>query len=78
MAKILNYYPLCPINDVEEFLGLSHGAESGTIINTLGRNIISIFKVSFEFEYVFITYTPIMFTFFFNEKFRFNYLSISS
>lgn len=46
MAKILNYYALCPINDVEEFLGLSPGAEPGTVINTLGRNIISTVKVS--------------------------------
>lgn len=46
MAKILNYYALCPINDVKEFLGLSQGAETGTIINTLGRNIISSVKVS--------------------------------
>lgn len=47
MAKILNYYALCPINDVDEFLGLSQDAESGTIINSLGRNIISSVKVSF-------------------------------
>lgn len=46
MAKILNYYALCPISDVDEFLGLSQGAEAGTIINTLGRNIISSVKVS--------------------------------
>lgn len=45
MARILNYYALCPINDVDEFLGLSQGAETGTIINTLGRNIISNVKV---------------------------------
>lgn len=45
MAKILNYYHLCPINDEKEFLGLSQDAEPGTVINTLGRNIIISVKV---------------------------------
>lgn len=45
MTKILNYYHLCPINDEKEFLGLSQDAESGTVINTLGKNIIISVKV---------------------------------
>lgn len=45
MAKILSYYQLCPINDETEFLGLSQDAESGTVINTLGKNIIISVKV---------------------------------
>ena len=46
MAKLLAYYNLCPINNVEEFLGLSKDAEPGCVINTLGRNIILVVKVS--------------------------------
>jgi hypothetical protein len=46
MAKLLAYYNLCPINNVDEFLGLSKDAEPGCVINTLGRNIILIVKVS--------------------------------
>lgn len=45
MAKILSYYHLCPINDEKEFLGLSQDSESGTVINTLGKNIIISVKV---------------------------------
>lgn len=45
MAKILSYYQLCPINDETEFLGLSQDCESGTVINTLGKNIIISVKV---------------------------------
>lgn len=45
MAKLLSYYQLCPINDEKEFLGLSQGSENGTVINTLGKNIIINFKV---------------------------------
>lgn len=45
MAKILTYFHLCPINDEEEFLGLSHDETKGNIINTLGKNIIINVKV---------------------------------
>lgn len=53
MAKLLSYYHLCPINDQKEFLGLSQGRENGTVINTLGRNIIINFKVSCLFTIVY-------------------------
>ncbi|XP_058837032.1 nucleolar protein 11-like [Topomyia yanbarensis] len=46
MAKLLAYYSLCPINDIREFLGLSCDVGSGCIINTLGRNIIQVVKLS--------------------------------
>lgn len=45
MAKLLSYFNLCPIMDAKDFLGVSEGKEEGTIINTLGRNIIIIIKV---------------------------------
>lgn len=48
MAKLLSYYNLCPINDDREFLGLSQGSEPGTVINTLGKNIILSVKVNFN------------------------------
>ncbi|XP_058463229.1 nucleolar protein 11 [Malaya genurostris] len=46
MAKLLAYYSLCPINDTREFLGISRDVGSGCIINTLGRNIIQVVKLS--------------------------------
>ncbi|KXJ76374.1 hypothetical protein RP20_CCG009711 [Aedes albopictus] len=46
MAKLLSYYSLCPINDVREFLGLSRDVDTGCVINTLGRNIIQVVKLS--------------------------------
>lgn len=46
MAKLLSYYNLCPINDVREFLGLSRDVDTGCAINTLGRNIIQVVKLS--------------------------------
>lgn len=49
MAKILNYFHLCPINDEEEFLGLSQDETKGNVINTLGKNIIITIKVSVNF-----------------------------
>lgn len=49
MAKILNYFHLCPINDEEEFLGLSQDETKGNVINTLGKNIIITIKVSINF-----------------------------
>lgn len=45
MAKLLSYFNLCPIMDPKDFLGVAEGKEEGTIINTLGRNIIIIIKV---------------------------------
>lgn len=50
MAKILSYYQLCPINDETGFLGLSQDVESGTVINTLGKNIIINVKVTIVFD----------------------------
>ncbi|XP_055624508.1 nucleolar protein 11-like [Toxorhynchites rutilus septentrionalis] len=46
MAKLLAYYSLCPINDVGEFLGLSRDVHAGCVINTLGRNIVQVVKLS--------------------------------
>ncbi|XP_031633016.1 uncharacterized protein LOC116346888 [Contarinia nasturtii] len=46
MAKILSYFHLCPINDEEEFLGLSRDQTKGNVINTLGKNIIINVKLS--------------------------------
>lgn len=47
MAKLLSYFNLCPIMDSRDFLGVAEGKEEGTIINTLGRNIIIIIKVRY-------------------------------
>ncbi|XP_050094379.1 uncharacterized protein LOC126577034 [Anopheles aquasalis] len=46
MAKLLAYYNLCPINNIDDFLGLSRDVDPGCVINTLGRNIILVVKVS--------------------------------
>lgn len=46
MAKILSYFHLCPINDEEEFLGLSRDQTKGNVINTLGKNIVINVKVN--------------------------------
>ncbi|XP_049297620.1 uncharacterized protein LOC125771250 [Anopheles funestus] len=46
MARLLAYYNLCPINNVNDFLGLSRDAHPGCVINTLGRNIILVVKLS--------------------------------
>lgn len=46
MAKLLAYYSLCPIHDVQEFLGLSRDVNTGCVINTLGRNIVQVVKLS--------------------------------
>ncbi|XP_035910208.1 uncharacterized protein LOC118511355 [Anopheles stephensi] len=46
MAKLLAYYNLCPINNVDDFLGLSRDVDPGCVINTLGRNIILVVKLS--------------------------------
>ncbi|XP_001845742.2 LOW QUALITY PROTEIN: uncharacterized protein LOC6035591 [Culex quinquefasciatus] len=46
MAKMLAFYSLCPINDVAEFLGLSRDVNAGCAINTLGRNIVQVVKLS--------------------------------
>lgn len=46
MAKLLSYFNLCPIMDPKDILGVAEGKEEGTIINTLGKNIIIIMKVS--------------------------------
>uniref|UniRef100_A0A182M4L6 Nucleolar protein 11 n=1 Tax=Anopheles culicifacies TaxID=139723 RepID=A0A182M4L6_9DIPT len=46
MAKLLAYYNLCPIINVEDFLGLSRDVDPGCVINTLGRNIILVVKLS--------------------------------
>uniref|UniRef100_A0A182QTV6 Nucleolar protein 11 n=1 Tax=Anopheles farauti TaxID=69004 RepID=A0A182QTV6_9DIPT len=46
MAKLLAYYNLCPINNIDDFLGLSRDVDPGCVINTLGRNIILVVKIS--------------------------------
>lgn len=46
MARISNYFHLCPINDEEELCGLAPDHSKGTVVNTLGKNIIIIVKVS--------------------------------
>uniref|UniRef100_A0A182PCT4 Nucleolar protein 11 n=1 Tax=Anopheles epiroticus TaxID=199890 RepID=A0A182PCT4_9DIPT len=46
MAKLLAYYNLCPINNIDDFLGLSRDVDPGCVINTLGRNIILVVKLS--------------------------------
>ncbi|XP_058126108.1 uncharacterized protein LOC131283021 [Anopheles ziemanni] len=46
MAKLLAFYNLCPINNIEDFLGLSRDVDPGCVINTLGRNIILVVKLS--------------------------------
>lgn len=51
MTKILNYFHLCPINDEKEFLGLSQDVKKGTILNTLGRNMIISVKVDLIFGF---------------------------
>lgn len=50
MARISNYFHLCPINDEEELFGLAPDHSKGTVINTLGKNIIIIVKVSITLE----------------------------
>lgn len=45
MARISNYFHLCPINDEEELFGLAPDHSKGTVINTLGKNIVIIVKV---------------------------------
>ena len=45
MSKLLSFFSLCPINDLNEFLGLSKDAEAGSVINTIGKNIVLISKV---------------------------------
>ncbi|XP_053676232.1 uncharacterized protein LOC128726444 [Anopheles nili] len=46
MAKLLAYYNLCPLNNIDDFLGLSRDVDPGCVINTLGRNIILVVKLS--------------------------------
>uniref|UniRef100_A0A7G3ASX5 Putative nucleolar protein 11 n=1 Tax=Lutzomyia longipalpis TaxID=7200 RepID=A0A7G3ASX5_LUTLO len=46
MAKLLAFYTLCPVNDSREFLGVTADAEDGSVINTLGRNIVIVTKLS--------------------------------
>lgn len=45
MAKLLSYFNLCPIMDANDLLGVAEDKEEGTIINTLGKNMIIIIKV---------------------------------
>lgn len=54
MAKLLAYYNLCPINNLKEFLGLSKDLDSGSVINTLGKNIVLIIKVNSSIGYFII------------------------
>lgn len=46
MAKLHNYYVLCPLIDQKSFLGVSPDKESEHLIVTLGRNVVNRYRVS--------------------------------
>lgn len=45
MAKLHNYYVLCPLIDQNSFLGVSQDQENENIIVTLGRNVVNKYRV---------------------------------
>ncbi|CAO1400122.1 unnamed protein product [Diamesa serratosioi] len=45
MSELLSYYKLCPVNDVDGFLGIAKDADEGSIICTFGKKIIYILKL---------------------------------
>lgn len=45
MAKLHNYYVLCPLIDQNSFLGVSQDRENENIIVTLGRNVVNKYRV---------------------------------
>lgn len=46
MAKLHNYYVLCPLIDQHSFLGVSQDREQENVIVTLGRNVVNKYRVS--------------------------------
>lgn len=45
MAKLHNYYVLCPLMDQKSFLGVSQNKEASTVIVSLGRNVVNKYRV---------------------------------
>ncbi|CAH2039177.1 unnamed protein product, partial [Iphiclides podalirius] len=46
MAKLHNYYVLCPLLDQKSFLGVSQNKEAATVIVSLGRNVVNKYRFS--------------------------------
>lgn len=46
MAKLHNYYVLCPLIDQKSFLGVSEDKEDEHVIVTLGRNVVNKYQLS--------------------------------
>ncbi|CAK1585859.1 unnamed protein product [Parnassius mnemosyne] len=46
MAKLHNYYVLCPLIDQKSFLGVSQDKETTNVIVTLGRNVVHKYRLS--------------------------------
>ncbi|XP_026487255.2 nucleolar protein 11 [Vanessa tameamea] len=46
MAKLHNYYVLCPLIDQNSFLGVSQDRDDENVIVTLGRNVVNKFRLS--------------------------------
>lgn len=45
MAKLHNYYILCPLIDQKSFLGVAENKEDEHVIVTLGRNVVNKYRV---------------------------------
>ncbi|XP_050351712.1 nucleolar protein 11 [Nymphalis io] len=46
MAKLHNYFVLCPLIDQNSFLGVSQDRDEENVIVTLGRNVVNKFRLS--------------------------------
>lgn len=46
MAKLHNYYVLCPLIDQKSFLGVAEDREEACVIVTLGRNVVNKYQLS--------------------------------
>ncbi|KPJ20428.1 Nucleolar protein 11-like [Papilio machaon] len=46
MAKLHNYYVLCPLIDQKSFLGITHDKEESSVIVSLGRNVVNKYRLS--------------------------------
>ncbi|XP_032520296.2 uncharacterized protein LOC116772284 [Danaus plexippus] len=46
MAKLHNYYVLCPLIDQNSFLGVSQDKDDENVIVTLGRNVVNKYRLS--------------------------------
>ncbi|XP_068618452.1 nucleolar protein 11 [Battus philenor] len=46
MAKLHNYYVLCPLIDQKSFLGVSQDKDSANVIVSLGRNVVNKYRLS--------------------------------